>query len=361
MDDKLFYFMRKNPVDLLRYLPKFLSKDANFKNIEDVLSAEHESYRLKLVHLAKQFFLETCDEKGLADFERFLGIVPAENQSFDMRKAVARVKLRGADTLTVENTIRLMQEFMTAGEAGVEELGDYEIRLILDNATYSWDELFQALFEYLPAHLEFNFKFQNEYNQDIYVGMPEVSADIEVIDAAGVSDGQANLVVVPAIVDATCEEFYYDFTNITVNENNLSVGLILAESEYEEIKAEPPDDSFDEDFYEWIWRNWRRDKKNPVVKEYAHHFEEDEPYKPEEPEEDEIPLGDYLRLYFSFPYTMRLRTINVGNPKEPVSGREINDLGYYVTENKALLNRKGWATIGLVKAELVKRTYEKLL
>ena len=62
------YFMRKNPVNLLRYLPPFLSKSTEFKDVEDVLSLEHENYRLKLIEIAQQFFLETSTW-GLADWE----------------------------------------------------------------------------------------------------------------------------------------------------------------------------------------------------------------------------------------------------------------------------------------------------
>ena len=114
-----FEFMRKNGVDLMRYLPRFLSNSGTFKNTQDTLSREHESYRLKLADIAKQFWLETATW-SLPDWEKFLGIVPREGQSFELRKSVCRVKLRGLETMTVANTIRLMEEFMTSGFADVE-------------------------------------------------------------------------------------------------------------------------------------------------------------------------------------------------------------------------------------------------
>ena len=87
MGKATFEFMRKVPVNLLRYLPKFLSKDETFKNVEDTLSWKHERYRLKLIDTARQFFLETATW-GLSDWEKFLGITPKEGATFDARKAL---------------------------------------------------------------------------------------------------------------------------------------------------------------------------------------------------------------------------------------------------------------------------------
>ena len=235
-----FYFMRKMPVDLLRYLPPFLSKDPTFKKLEDTLSWEHEQYRLKLVDIARQFFLETSTW-GLSDWEEFLGITPEEGQSFELRKAVARQKLRGADTMTVKNTIKLMENFMEKGSAGVEELGDNEIKLILENGVYHWKELFQALFEYLPAHLEFSLKFYNHYQNELFVGMPAVNVVQDTIDYADFETPLNALSIAEKTLDASKVNVDYDSFESVKLRSQLVVTNWLQDSTYTEIAAEIDD------------------------------------------------------------------------------------------------------------------------
>ena len=348
----LFYFMRKNPVDLLKYLPKFLPKDETFKDAQVVLGWEHEQFRLKLIDVAKQFFLETSTW-GLSDWERFLGIKPDANQNFDLRKAVARVKLRGADTMTVSNTLRMMREFMTSGEPALEELGDCEIRLILDNAVYSWQELFQALLTYLPAHLDFSLKFYNHYRHDLYIGTPEIYADVEKIPYAMLTDENLNLKIIPAQVDTSFEKFSVDFASI--NENQLGIFLILGESDCEVIRAEIVEEEFDGKLYELLRKLWYKWSHNPLVKQYKHHFDI-EVLPPEEEDDDEV-TGDYLSLYFHFP--TRDKIVKVGNPTEPVDRQKIKLLSRYAAANKFLTNKYGEYTSGISKAIVYKiKNYE---
>lgn len=363
--EELFYFMRKYPVNLLRYLPSFLAKDPTFKNLQDTLSWEHEQYRLKLVDIAKQFFLETSTW-GLSDWETFLGITPAEGQSFELRKAVARQKLRGAETMTIAATIKLMENFMTSGFADVEELGDFELRLVLDNGVFAFKEMFQALLEYLPAHLEFSLKFNDHRDQDIFIGQVENVAGSEIIDNAALQRDHSQLFLTTALQDITSDEVNGDFAALYSNKNNLYVTTSIMDSSHEEIFAyEPPDDNFDEDLAKILWESWRRWKRNPLIKEYFHHFGDDEgggDIDPDDPDEPEIfPLGNFLRLYFKFPYAKRYRYLTVYDPREDVTAQEINSVGYYAAANKAVVDKKGTPTSGIARALLITKTSEKIL
>ena len=328
-----FIFMREKPVDLARYLPKFLYKSAGFKSVQDALEKKHEQLRLQLIANARNFFLETSDEDGLKDWEEFLGIVPKPNQSIETRRKVARIKLRGAATMTVENTLALMREFMTSGEPALEELGDFEIRLSLDNGVYLWDELFQALLEYMPAHLEFSLKFYNHYKSNLYVAIPEVQTYKDLVSIAQVANNSANLLIYTAPVDTDFE--IVSGAVLEGKTQNLYVGTILLENNFEIIKAAKPE----------------------YIPEYPYDGGDDE----DEDEDEVLPLGSYLRLYFNFPYTTKLKTILMANPKENISGSEINDLGYYSAAKKVILNRRGFSTLGIIKAEYVSRTQTKLL
>lgn len=344
MRGDIFYFMRKDSVDLLRYLPPFLAKDPTFKAAEDTLSWEHEQYRLRLVDMARQLFLETATW-GLEDWERFLGIAPEEGQSFELRKAVARQKLRGADTMTVANTLKLMRNFMDEGEPGVVELGDNEIQLILENGVYHWKELFQALFDYLPAQLEFSLKFYNHYDNELYIGFPTVSVVRDVIDGAGLETTANDLYIAEKTIDATRDIIDYDSTDYNNIANDLVVTTWLQIGGYTEIAAEVDEDDTQEwSFSYYLWRYYNKWKHNPVVKEYDHHFDDDDgEIDPDDPDYIEpFPYGrDFLRLYWEFP-DRRIRFMTLKNPRKNVTGAEINAVGDYAVLNKAILNSKGY-------------------
>ena len=348
-----FYFMRKNPVDLLRYLPQFLSKDTIFKNAEDTLSWEHENYRLKLVDIARQFFLETSTW-GLADWEKFLGIIPKESQSFELRKAVARQKLRGADTMTVANTIRLMENFMVAGSAGVEELGDNEIRLILENGTYHWKELFQALFDYLPAQLEFSLKFYNHYENQLFVGIPVANVVQDVIDGAKIDSQKVNLYVAEKTLDVSKTTIDCDSSDYSKLENRLSVVNRLEIGGYTEIAADIPADSENWEFEAWLLWIYQKWRNNPVIKPHNPTYDDGDDegeYDPDDPHwQENFPFGrDFLRLYWEFP-DKRIRFMTLKNPRKNVTGSEINSVGEYAVQNKALLNSNGYTPTKISRA-----------
>ncbi len=353
MRGDLFYFMRKDSVDLLRYLPPFLVKDPTFKASEDTLSWEHEQYRLKLVDMARQFFLETCTW-GLEDWERFLGITPDEGQSFELRKAVARQKLRGADTMTVENTLKLMRNFMDSGEPGVVELGDNEIQLILENGVYHFKELFQALFDYLPAQLEFSLKFYNHYENELFVGMPAVSVVQDTIDYADFETPTNELFLAEKIVDATKNVIEYDSSDYANLDNRLVVTTWLQDNSYLEIAADIPADSEDWQWEAWLYWYWKKYNRNPVVKPYNPNYDDDDDdgeFDPDDPEwQEPFPFGrDFLRLYWQFP-DRRVRYMTLKNPRKNVTGAEINAVGNYAVQNKALLNSNGYTPTKIRKA-----------
>ena len=355
-----FYFMRKQPVDLLRYLPKFLSKSPTFKNTQDSLSWEHEHYRLKLVDTARQFFLETATW-GLSDWEKFLGITPVEGSSFEARKAVCRVKLRGLETMTPANTVRLMEEFFTSGHAEVEELGDNEIKLILDNGVFYWNELFKALWEFLPAHLVWSLEFNRHFEHDWYIGGVNNYAGDKLIDDAALDDTKTKIYVGGVNLNGGDKTIGINF-DVATPINDIRVGCHLSLGGYLEIKADDDDtDDYDGDWFKIIWENWLKWKHNPLIKIYNHHFDIDEgEIDPDDPEPEIFPDGNFLRLYFKFPNTKRIRYTTLYNPKKELAGREINLVGNYAAANKLILNWRGDATTGITRALLIERTIEKI-
>lgn len=95
-----FNFLRVVPVDLKRYLPKFLEHDPTFEATLESLSSEHEKQRLTLMDVTKQFFATTATW-GLADWEEFLALNPDPNDTVEKRRARIVIALRGSQTTTV--------------------------------------------------------------------------------------------------------------------------------------------------------------------------------------------------------------------------------------------------------------------
>ena len=91
----IFELLRTYKVDVLRYLPKFLSKDSSFKATQDSLSEEHEKLRLLIIDICKQMFVETATW-GLDDWERVYGIKTDKDLSLEKRRENLLIKIQGA-------------------------------------------------------------------------------------------------------------------------------------------------------------------------------------------------------------------------------------------------------------------------
>lgn len=163
MRSDTFIFMRASPVDVLRYLPKFLARDKTFKDLQDTLSREHENLRLKLIDIAKQFFVETATW-GLKDWEDFLAITSAADADLELRRANVAAKLLGQSTMTIENTNRLINNYTSQGLSYIVETTGQPnvVRIEIPDIFVYFDGLRAALYEMLPAHLWFKYLFRVE-------------------------------------------------------------------------------------------------------------------------------------------------------------------------------------------------------
>ena len=163
MRSDTFIFMRASPVDLLRYLPRFLARDKTFKDIQDTLSREHENLRLKLIDVAKQFFVETATW-GLKDWEDFLAITPAKDSDLELRRANVAAKLLGQSTMTIENTNNLINQYTSQGLSYIVETTGQPnvVRIEIPDVFVYFHEMRKMLWEMLPAHLWDKYLFRVE-------------------------------------------------------------------------------------------------------------------------------------------------------------------------------------------------------
>ena len=149
----IFNLLRTYKVDVLRYLPKFLSKDGTFKATQDSLSEEHEKQRLIIIDICKQLFVESATW-GLDDWERVYGL---ENKhlSIDQRRNLLLVKMRGAQTITEEKLQEIVNLVYPPKNAVVKEnTGANTFKVIIDTID-ALDEIRRVVEIYKPAHLSY--------------------------------------------------------------------------------------------------------------------------------------------------------------------------------------------------------------
>lgn len=137
---------------------------------------------------------------------------------------------------------------------------------------------------------------------------------------------------------------------------------------------ELPDEETIEDFERYIRWRWAQFKTNPVVKWYTHgtHGEDDgEIDNPDEPEYFPVDT-DFLRIYWAYDcpndqdgaggknYHLRYQTIL--QPRQDVTGKEINYLSAVGTSSQMLLHSKlKVPTSGIIRAIYVKKEELKII
>lgn len=149
----IFNLLRTYKVDVLRYLPKFLSKDSTFKATQNSLSEEHEKQRLLIIDICKQLFVESATW-GLDDWERVYGL---ENKhlSIDQRRNLLLIKMRGAQTITEEKLQEIINLVYPPQNAVVKEnTGANTFKVIIDTID-ALDEIRRVVEIYKPAHLSY--------------------------------------------------------------------------------------------------------------------------------------------------------------------------------------------------------------
>ena len=154
-----FYFLRRLPVDVLRYLPHFLAKDPEFKKIQDALSWEHENLRLRLMDVSRQFYIETATW-GLSSWERIYQTNPPTGAGYVLRRALVKAKMLGTGVMTVETIKHLCNAFLDKQDAEIDELPEPGTFYLITHSGMAYlNEIIRVLSEMSPAHLLFGFRF----------------------------------------------------------------------------------------------------------------------------------------------------------------------------------------------------------
>ncbi len=146
-----FNFLRIDPVDLARYLPAFLEKDSAFQHTMTALSSEHETQRLQLMDVTKQFFVKTATW-GIPDWETFLGLQYNADDTLEKRKNRILIALKGPQTTTLERVTDIVNAY---GTGNVEEHNDKYYFIVFTTRTdeASLKEMRETIETYKPVHL----------------------------------------------------------------------------------------------------------------------------------------------------------------------------------------------------------------
>ena len=95
-------------IDLLHYFPPFVQE---YREIKHIMSAEEPEFQLVADEseiLKNNQFIETCNEVGIARFEKILHITPSPDDTLESRRS--RVLIRWNDAVPYTWKIFLQKE-----------------------------------------------------------------------------------------------------------------------------------------------------------------------------------------------------------------------------------------------------------
>lgn len=149
--------IRDDVVNIMRYLPEYITKDVEIKSVLDTGSEEHEQMRLSIDDMFKQFFISTATW-GLTNWERVLALKPSSGDSYQTRRNRILLYLQSHQTSTVEYLEKLSDRHITGGTSRIVEhnTGNY-FNIYIDgdikNVKIDVAGIHEAIDIYKPAHL----------------------------------------------------------------------------------------------------------------------------------------------------------------------------------------------------------------
>ena len=210
-----FQFLRNTSVDLSRYLPAFLSRDAVFSNTLNTLSHEHGVQRLTLTDAAKQAFVQTATW-GLDDWEEFVGLEHAQVDTVQTRRNKILMKLTDVESVTVPFLEARINRYIDDKSGTVTDhpetySADFNIPLV-DKANLLG--IAKDVRTYIPAHIGQVYKAHADTNIENHIAM--LKSTVKTID------------VYPAAVEKIAPEstFYVAMAITTTERLTLYIGGI---------------------------------------------------------------------------------------------------------------------------------------
>lgn len=164
-------WLRKNKVDILKYLPEFLSKDPRFAAVNIADNTEHERLKAAVADIINQLFVNTATW-GLDLWEEFCGLQTDLGDAYVQRRARVLDFLNANQVSTLEFITYLVNRYV-ADKTGivVDHPENYSLDIFLpDNKITSFEDLEKALRIFVPAHIAWRYLVYVNVSGNIYVG-----------------------------------------------------------------------------------------------------------------------------------------------------------------------------------------------
>ena len=155
-------------MDILKYLPNFLSKDPMFHCAAETCNEEHDRLRLALQDLADNFFVNTATW-ALPLYESFLGIKPSDGDGEEFRRQRILFKLQHVDVSTKDFMNSIINLYSVGHIEEVNEEYYFKVYCIMNGKdTTTLQKLITQLNIYKPAHLGYAIYLGYSWNGKIY-------------------------------------------------------------------------------------------------------------------------------------------------------------------------------------------------
>ncbi|MDY2684901.1 MAG: putative phage tail protein [Selenomonadaceae bacterium] len=207
--------MRADIVDILQYLPSFLSKDKLFRATNDADSAEHDSIRVNLQDLLDQLCVLTATW-GIEKWEELVDVTPQRETDIESRRAAVLLKLKKPPSVTVTFLENLINQYIADKSGTVADhpetySTDFNVPL-LDKENMAG--MTRDVRIYIPAHIGPVYKAHTLTGVENHVAM--LKSTVKTVD------------VYPAAVEQIKPEstFYVALAMTTTEELTLQIGGI---------------------------------------------------------------------------------------------------------------------------------------
>ncbi len=141
-------------IDLIRYLPLFVQEYREIRHITDAENPEFQLLASESETIKNNQFIITCDEVGIARFERILKIKPTPEDTLESR--ISRVLVRWNDVVPYTWKVFLQKMHTLCGDDFeiIKNWTEYQMKIITHLDVYGQVEEFEYILGYMmPSNL----------------------------------------------------------------------------------------------------------------------------------------------------------------------------------------------------------------
>ncbi len=228
-------------IDLLHYLPPFVQE---YREMQKVMKAEEPEFQLVADEsevLKNNQFIETCNEVGIARFEKILHITPSSEDTLESRKS--RVLIRWNDAVPYTWKVFLMKMQTLCGDnfTVVKDWNNYQLHITTHLDLYGqMDELENILGYMPPANIEILAENLLNYLMEgnAFVAMGQAFTNMfQLTDSYNVTWEISGLAAAGATGSGTCEIELTDSYKDAVFASEAEAGAFVAQGIAERIEV----------------------------------------------------------------------------------------------------------------------------